>query len=65
MTNDFEGPVFKAHPELSRIKQSLYDLGALYAQMSGSGSALYGIFHEIPQGLEDKFKGCFVASAAL
>ena len=65
LTNDFEGPVFKAHPELARIKQSLYDMGALYAQMSGSGSALYGIFREIPQGVEDQFKGCFMATAAL
>ena len=36
LTNDFEGPVFKAHPELARIKQSLYDMGALYAQMRAS-----------------------------
>ena len=65
LTNDFEGPVFKAHPELARIKQSLYDMGAFYAQMSGSGSALFGIFREIPQGVEEQFKGCFVASAVL
>ena len=65
LTNDFEGPVFKAHPELARIKQSLYDMGALYAQMSGSGSALFGIFREIPQGVEEQFKDCFVASAVL
>jgi 4-diphosphocytidyl-2-C-methyl-D-erythritol kinase len=65
LTNDFEAPVFKAHPELARIKQSLYDMGALYAQMSGSGSALFGIFREIPQGVEEQFKDCFVASAVL
>jgi 4-diphosphocytidyl-2-C-methyl-D-erythritol kinase len=42
--NDFEGPVFKLHPELAVIKQQLYAQGALYASMSGSGSAIYGIF---------------------
>ena len=44
VTNDFEKTVFAAHPELSAIKRSLYDAGAVYASMSGSGSALYGLF---------------------
>ena len=44
MSNDFETPVFKLHPALAEIKQQLYDQGAIYASMSGSGSALYGIF---------------------
>lgn len=42
--NDFEGSVFPNHPELGAIKQTLYDMGALYAAMSGSGSTIYGIF---------------------
>jgi 4-diphosphocytidyl-2-C-methyl-D-erythritol kinase len=44
--NDFEATVFKAHPELAAIKQSLYDAGAVYASMSGSGSALFALFME-------------------
>ena len=42
--NDFEKPVFRKYPELQKIKQDLYDRGALYASLSGSGSSLYGIF---------------------
>lgn len=44
LSNDFEAPLFEKYPELSAIKQSLYDEGALYAAMSGSGSCLYGVF---------------------
>ena len=42
--NDFEDSVFPLYPELARIKQLLYDHGAIYASMSGSGSAMFGIF---------------------
>jgi 4-diphosphocytidyl-2-C-methyl-D-erythritol kinase len=44
--NDFEMPVFAQHPELQSIKQQLYNQGAIYASMSGSGSAIYGIFEK-------------------
>ncbi len=44
LINDFEAPVFKAEPTLSNIKTQLYQLGAIYASMSGSGSSLFGIF---------------------
>ncbi len=44
VSNDFEEPVFIQHPELADIKQQLYNAGAIYAAMSGSGSTLYGIF---------------------
>ena len=42
--NDFEKTVFVAHPELAEIKEMLYNKGAIYAAMSGSGSTIYGIF---------------------
>ncbi|NLR77763.1 4-(cytidine 5'-diphospho)-2-C-methyl-D-erythritol kinase [Chitinophaga eiseniae] len=44
ITNDFEAPVFSAYPVLAGIKEQLYAAGALYAAMSGSGSAVVGIF---------------------
>jgi 4-diphosphocytidyl-2-C-methyl-D-erythritol kinase len=44
LTNDFEVPVFNAYPEIAQLKQQLYDLGALYAAMSGSGSTVFAIF---------------------
>ena len=44
--NDFEKTVFRSHPELGGIKQSLYDSGAEYASMTGSGSAIYGIYSD-------------------
>ncbi len=42
--NDFESSIFLEYPILNEIKQELYDKGAIYAQMSGSGSAVYGLF---------------------
>lgn len=45
IVNDFESSLFPLYPELAAIKQQLYDSGALYASLTGSGSALYGIFH--------------------
>ncbi|MBQ0097105.1 MAG: 4-(cytidine 5'-diphospho)-2-C-methyl-D-erythritol kinase [Bacteroidales bacterium] len=42
--NDFEKTVFAAHPALADVKCSLYDKGAVYASMSGSGSAVFGLF---------------------
>ena len=51
LTNDFEHSVFTLHPEIGAIKQQLYEMGAAYAAMSGSGSSLYGLFRE-PVSLE-------------
>ena len=47
--NDFEAHIFESHPLLGHIKQQLLGAGALYASMSGSGSALFGIFSERPE----------------
>jgi 4-diphosphocytidyl-2-C-methyl-D-erythritol kinase len=49
LVNDFEKSVFAIHPVLGKIKQQLYDEGAVYAAMSGSGSTLYGIFQTKPR----------------
>ena len=46
LVNDFEESVFANHPELAAIKRSLYDSGAVYASMSGSGSALFAIYRK-------------------
>jgi 4-diphosphocytidyl-2-C-methyl-D-erythritol kinase len=47
--NDFEKATFAKHPLLSALKHSLYDAGAIFASMSGSGSSLYGIFEKPTQ----------------
>ena len=44
LKNDFEAPVFAAHPQIKTIKEDLYSRGAIYAAMSGSGSTVFGIF---------------------
>lgn len=46
LINDFEEPVFAKYGELRNVKDRLYELGALYASMSGSGSSFYGIFEK-------------------
>ena len=52
--NDFEESVFKIYPELANIKSKLYDLGAEYAAMSGSGSTILGLFKVLPDLSEMK-----------
>lgn len=42
--NDFEIPVFESYPEIKKIKEDLYDNGAVYASMSGSGGTVYALF---------------------
>ncbi len=58
LVNDFEESVFALHPELAAIKERLYQLGATYAAMSGSGSALFGLFRH-PIDLRSSFEGMF------
>lgn len=58
LVNDFEESVFSVHPAIGAVKQRLYDLGALYASMSGSGASVYGIFANEVR-LDTGFDGCF------
>lgn len=44
LKNDFEEPVFNKYPDIKNVKEKLYNGGAIYASMSGSGSTVYGIF---------------------
>lgn len=60
IVNDFEASVFPNHPELQAIKQTLYDMGALYAAMSGSGSTMYGIFDRPAEEAKSVFSNHFV-----
>ena len=64
LTNDFEKSVFALHPEIGSIKDQLYEMGAVYAAMSGSGSSLFGLFRH-PVALDaftapNTFKGCYL-----
>jgi len=53
--NDFEGHIFRDHPVIRGVKAELYEQGALYASMSGSGASVFGIFEQVPnlQHLEE------------
>lgn len=46
--NDFETSLFKNHPEIRGVKAALYEAGAIYASMSGSGASVFGIFETMP-----------------
>jgi 4-diphosphocytidyl-2-C-methyl-D-erythritol kinase len=46
LKNDFESAVMQAHPAIASIKEKLYDAGATYASMTGTGSTVYGIFEK-------------------
>ena len=59
LENDFEQSVFAIHPEIGAIKERLYSLGATYSAMSGSGSAVFGLFRQ-PMDLERYFPRFFV-----
>ena len=59
MKNDFEESVFQSHPEIAAIKDRLYDIGAVYASMTGSGSAVFGLFKTRVENVDELFAGCF------
>ena len=65
LINDFEESVFALHSEIGDIKQQLYDMGATYAAMSGSGSALFGLFKKQPDSLSQEFPNMFTFSSIL
>ena len=65
MKNDFEESVFHKFPEIAAIKDKLYDLGAIYASMSGSGSSVFGIFREQVEHVDEVFSGCLCRQSAL
>lgn len=46
LQNDFEIPVFEQYPEIGKLKNDLYNQGAVYASMSGTGSTVYGFFNQ-------------------
>lgn len=57
LVNDFEEPVFRKHPAIAAIKEHLYDKGALYASMSGSGSSVFALFKK---AIHIEIENCFV-----
>jgi 4-diphosphocytidyl-2-C-methyl-D-erythritol kinase len=60
VVNDFEGSVFVQYPVLAELKQQLYDLGADYAAMTGSGSTIFGLFKTLPELPEAWRKAPFI-----
>lgn len=65
LVNDFEESVFALHPEIGAVKEQLYKMGATYAAMSGSGSALFGLFKERPDTLSRQFPDMFTFCSRL
>lgn len=59
IVNDFEETIFENHPKIGKIKEQLYEYGAVYASMTGSGSAVYGIFKGKVK-LKNRFPSFFV-----
>lgn len=62
MCNDFEESVFAKHPAIGEVKEQIYDLGAEYAAMSGSGSSVFGIYRNENLPELDKVKKLFTGS---
>ncbi len=60
LKNDFETAVFAAHPQVKEIKETLYQQGAIYAAMSGSGSTVFGIFESNAGAVSLKHSNYFI-----
>lgn len=63
IVNDFEPVVFRKYPEGEKLKEELYRYGAVYAQMSGSGSAFFGIFTSTPNLSPELWRVCCYSGA--
>jgi 4-diphosphocytidyl-2-C-methyl-D-erythritol kinase len=61
MKNDFEKSIFAKHPAMAKVKEQLYEMGAVYASMSGSGSSFFGIFNKEQdiEKIKELFPGMF------
>lgn len=64
LKNDFEQSIFEKYPLIQEVKSKLYQQGAIYAGMSGSGSAVYGIFDR-PININDQFPSMIYWSGIL
>ena len=65
LTNDFEDSVFAVHPELGAVKDRLYQLGATYAAMSGSGSTLFALSKQPLHLDEFAQEGTFITTISI
>lgn len=64
--NDFEKSIFQKYPLIKEVKNQLYNHGAVYASMSGSGSTVYGLFkNPVPVEIEKNFAGMFCFSCPI
>ncbi len=52
LVNDFETSVFPNHPEIGKVKEDMYESGAIHSSMTGTGSTVYGIFETPPENIQ-------------
>lgn len=63
--NDFEAVIQKKHPVINVIKEKMYEMGAVYASMTGSGSSVFGLFNEKAPAGENQFPDYFCWSGPI